>query len=169
MSKNFQKEFIENSIYRLEENLGKIKKSVGLLQDDLLWQRPNENSLSIGNQLLHLCGNIQQYGISSLGNQPDHRERDLEFGTKGGYDKEMLLQKLEEIISKTILICQDLSQSELERVRMVQGYQFSGIGVLIHLVEHLSYHTGQIIFYIKALTNQQMGFYDSVNLNTKNE
>ncbi|KPM49501.1 DinB family protein [Jiulongibacter sediminis] len=169
MTENFQKEFIDNCIYRLQENLSKIQKTVNLIDENLLWQRPNENSLSIGNQLLHLRGNIEQYGVSSLGNQPDHRERDLEFDTKGGFEKDNLLQKLKESIGKTIEICQSISAIELERVRMVQGYRFSGIGVLIHVVEHLSYHTGQIIFYTKALTNQQMGFYDAVNLNIKNE
>jgi uncharacterized damage-inducible protein DinB len=169
MTENFQKEFIDNCIYLLEENLDKIRKCLKLIDEDLLWKSPNENTLSIGNQLLHLHGNIQQYGVSSLGNQTDNRERNLEFETKGGYDKEYLLQKLEDAIAKTIKICQSLTFEELESVRMVQGYRLSGIGVLLHVVEHLSYHTGQIIFYVKILTNQQMGFYNDINLNIKNE
>ena len=54
-------------------------------------------------------------------------------------------------------------------MRSVQGFNFSGIGILVHVVEHLSYHTGQIAFYTKQLKNEQLGFYGDIDLNVKNE
>ena len=53
--------------------------------------------------------------------------------------------------------------------KQVQGFEFSGIGNIVHLVEHLSYHTGQIAFWVKQLKNEQLGFYDGHDLNTKNQ
>ncbi|UWX56585.1 DUF1572 domain-containing protein [Maribacter litopenaei] len=39
----------------------------------------------------------------------------------------------------------------------------------MHAVEHYSYHTGQIAFWVKLLKNKDLGFYDGMDLNTKNE
>ena len=40
---------------------------------------------------------------------------------------------------------------------------------LLHAVEHYSYHTGQIAFWTKQLKNTDLGFYDGMDLNIKNE
>ena len=50
----------------------------------------------------------------------------------------------------------------------MQGFELSGVGVVMHAVEHFSYHTGQIAFWVKQLTQEDLGFYDGMNLNTKN-
>lgn len=76
-----KKEFIEQCIFRLKENTAKIITCVEEINEEQLWQHPNESTNSIGNLLLHLCGNIRQYAISSLGFLPDSRERELEFST----------------------------------------------------------------------------------------
>ena len=52
---------------------------------------------------------------------------------------------------------------------IVQGFNFSGVGNIIHVTEHLSYHTGQIALWTKILKNKDLAFYGGVNLNAKNE
>ncbi len=51
----------------------------------------------------------------------------------------------------------------------MQGFNLSGIGIVIHAVEHYSYHTGQIAFWAKLMTNKDLGFFDGRDLNIKNE
>jgi uncharacterized damage-inducible protein DinB len=41
--------------------------------------------------------------------------------------------------------------------------------VVLHVVEHFSYHTGQIAFWVKQLTDHQLGFYANVDLNQQND
>ena len=94
------KEFIEQSIYRIEKNTPKIIKCLDQLTEEQIWLRPNDASNSVGNILLHLCGNIRQYAISALGDQPDIRERDKEFSTKSGDTKTELLNKLTTIVDE---------------------------------------------------------------------
>ena len=53
----------------------------------------------------------------------------------------------------------------LLKIRKVQVYKLSGIGCLIHAVEHFSYHTGQIALLTKNITNMDLGFYDGIDLN----
>ena len=119
--------------------------------------------------ILHLCGNISQYIISSLGETKDLRNRDLEFSLSEGMNKSAVLAKLEETVSTAKRVIFDADLDQLLKTRSVQGFSFSGVGVIIHVVEHYSYHTGQIAFWTKQLKNKDLGFYDGKDLNVKNE
>ena len=71
-----------------------VVKAIDFIDEKELWQLPVENGMSLGNQILHSCGNMRQYIISSLGNQIDSRKRDLEFKTKSQLEKKVLLKQL---------------------------------------------------------------------------
>jgi uncharacterized damage-inducible protein DinB len=161
-------EFINQSIYRIEKNTPKIIKCLDQLTEDQIWMRPNEVSNSIGNILLHLCGNIRQYAVSALGDQPDIRERDKEFSAQGGYTKEQLMKKLSDTLQEAITVMRTTDEVRLMKIYPVQGFTYSGIGIVVHVTEHYSHHTGQIIFWTKQLTGADLGFYSHVDLNKKN-
>jgi len=154
------------STYFLNWNLERIGRCLDELTEDQVWQRPNVSSNSVGNQVLHLCGNISQWILAGLGKAPDIRQRDEEFATLGGYSKEVLLARLTEVITKSIAVINGLKEEEMIRVRPVQAYEHDGTFIIMHVVEHLSYHTGQIIFWTKALKNIDLDFYAADDLNT---
>ena len=162
-------EFIEQSIYRIEKNTPKIIKCLDQLTEDQVWMRPNEVSNSIGNILLHLCGNIRQYAISALGDQADIRERDKEFSAQGGHTKEQLLKKLSDTLQEAITVMRTTDEVRLMKIYSAQGFTYSGVGIVVHITEHYSHHTGQIIFWTKQLTGTDLGFYSHVDLNKKNK
>jgi uncharacterized damage-inducible protein DinB len=161
--------FKEQIIFRLEEKQAHLLKCIEQLSEEDIWWRPNESSNSVGNILLHLCGNIGQYIISSLGQQPDTRERDTEFEVREGFNKAILWKKMANTIEEACKVVAATSQEEMLRERIVQGFQFSGVGVALHAVEHLSYHTGQVVYLVKLLKDRQIGLYDDFDLNQKNE
>ncbi|MBO0323275.1 DUF1572 family protein [Muricauda sp. CAU 1633] len=167
--KQLQEELVWNAGYRMNESLRMIKICLDQLPEKAIWQKPNESANSIGNLILHLCGNITQYGIASIQNLEDSRKRDEEFSTTSGYSKDELIQKLSDTIDEAKRAFYEAPLEELLRKRSVQGFHFSGAGNIIHVTEHLSYHTGQIALWTKLLNNQDLGFYDGVNLNAKNE
>lgn len=162
-------EIVENARYRMDESTRMIYKSLELVSEEELWQRPNDSLNSIANLIIHLCGNITQYAISSLGETADIRERDKEFSLKSGCDKAALLFKLSETVARAQQVMKGASTAQLLKKREVQGYQFSGIGIVMHVVEHYSYHTGQIAFWVKQLKNKDLGFYEGVDLRVKNK
>lgn len=164
-----EQEFISQAVFRMEENTPRIRKCLLLLDDKEVWQKPNSEMNSIGNLVLHLCGNITQYIISSLGNNPDNRIRDLEFSATGGLTRDELKDKITDTVTKAVAVMMQTTGEELTKVRMVQGFQLSGIGIIMHVVEHYSYHTGQIAFWTKQLKQKDLGFYKGVDLNVKNE
>jgi len=169
MNEEFVREFLSQAIHRIDENTPKLIACVRELDEAEIWKRPKPHSNSVGNIILHLCGNIRQYAISSLGSRQDVRERDKEFLVDGGYSASELLKKLTDTLNEAKGVIQTISAEELLRKRKVQGYTHSGIGIVIHVTEHYSYHTGQIIFWTKLLKDKDLGFYASVDLNVKNE
>lgn len=165
----FRGEFIENSCYRMEESLRMVTISLDQISEEQLWLKPNSSLNSIGTLILHLCGNMTQYGIASLLELKDARNRDAEFAADGGYSKKELLDLLSTTIDRVKNCMNTVTLDRLISKKQVQGFEFSGIGNIVHLVEHLSYHTGQIAFWVKQLKNEQLGFYDGHDLNTKNQ
>ncbi len=168
MENNFYTEFIEQSIDRIDQNTWKIERCIHELDEKDIWYHPNEHVNSVGNLVLHLTGNIRQYIISSLGEGPDARERDLEFSASGGYTKTELFNKLWDTVEVASSVIATISEENLLCKRSVQGFTYSGIGNIIHVTEHYSYHTGQIILLTKLFKNIDMGFYSGVNLNKRN-
>lgn len=165
---SFTEEFKSGCITRMEESLQRIRNCLSELTEEQIWKKPNDSLNSCGNLVLHLCGNIRQYGISSLGSTPDNRERDLEFSVTGGYTRKELIRMLTETISESSRTIKEATEENLTRFRSVQGFHLTGIGIIIHITEHLSYHTGQIAFWTKFLKNKDLGFYGGIDLNQKN-
>lgn len=168
MENIFRKEFIDQCLKSMDENTSKIKTCMNQLDEKDIWFRHNEHVNSIGNIILHLCGNIRQYIISSLGGAPDIRERDLEFSTAGRFTNAELTAKWRDTIREAKTIVAGASPENLLRHRVVQGTEHSGISIIVHVTEHYSYHTGQIIFLTKLYKNIDMGFYTGVDLNKRN-
>ncbi len=164
----FTNEFIQQSILRFEENTPKIEKCLTELTEDELWHRPNASSNSTGNVILHLCGNITQYVLSGLGKVEDKRERDKEFTSTRVLQKAELLNKLKTVVGSAVEIMRSLKDDDLLQKHSVQGYDLSAIGIIIHVVEHYSYHTGQIIYWTKLIKDKDLGFYSNVDLNKNN-
>ncbi|GAB4493443.1 MAG: hypothetical protein OHK0019_17390 [Saprospiraceae bacterium] len=162
-------EIKEQIILRMEENTPRIEKCLAELSEAEVWQRPNPASNSVGNLILHLCGNITQYAISSLGNKVDIRDREAEFAAEGGFSKAELLEKLTWTVREAVETIRRASREELLRERAVQGFRMSGIGIIVHVCEHYSYHTGQIAFWTKILKNKDLEFYAGIDLTVKNE
>ena len=161
-------EFKIQSIFRLKEGYRMVVKALDFIDEKELWQLPVENGMSLGNQILHSCGNMRQYIISSLGNQIDSRKRDLEFKTKSQLEKKVLLKQLKETIDASIQIIKKTNEQEYLKVKKVQAFSFSGIGLVLHAVEHFSYHVGQIAFWVKFLTQKDLGFYNGIDLAKNN-
>lgn len=161
-------EFIDQSVFRMKESLERIEKCLDQLSEDEVWHKPNEASNSVGNLIVHLNGNVTQYILAGMGGAKDNRNRDKEFEKTGGKDKKKLLSEFKTTMEKAFEACENMSPMDMLIQRTIQGFTLSGMGVIIHVVEHLSYHTGQIAYITKALTNQDLGFYAGQDLNVTN-
>jgi len=144
----------------IEESIPRIEKCLGLLTEEELWYKPNANSNSVGNIILHLCGNVRQWLGAGLGNLPKIRRRDEEFSTKGGFNKKELLEKLKEVQKMSEEVLAKLTPDDLLATHEVQVYQETGLSILVHVTEHFSYHVGQITYFVKAKKDLDTGYYE---------
>jgi uncharacterized damage-inducible protein DinB len=135
----------------LQQYLSRISESAAGLTDEQMWWRPNERSNSAANVILHLCGNLSQWGLAGLGGETYERHRQAEFETRGAATRQDLLDTLSQIVARACVVLARLDAAELERVRAIQGYEVTGLRALLGIVEHMSYHTGQIVFIAKML------------------
>ena len=149
---------------RLDEGGERIEKCLGMITRDEIWQKPNDQLVSIGNLVNHLCGNISQWVLRGLGGEDITRERSKEFEEITGETGVQLAVKLRTVIDKARNVVADLSESDLEKTYTIQGYQETGTAILVHVVEHLSYHVGQITFYVKLIKNIDVGYYEGQDL-----
>ena len=156
---------IREVIRRLyDESLARILKCIDQLNDAQIWWRPNENSNSIGNLVLHLCGNVRQWIYAGLGANDDYRNRQTEFDERGPIPKKELISRLTSTMELVKPIILNVTADELLKKRPVQTFEETGLTILVHVTEHFSYHTGQIAYISKELLDKPLGFYDGVIL-----
>jgi len=138
------------------EYLGKIEETVTLLTPEQVWWRANERSNSAGNLLLHLIGNLSQWVLAGLGGEPYERRRAAEFAAREGAPAAELLATLRAVVGRCSAVAARLDDDALAARHAIQGYRRDGFGVLLHVVEHMAYHTGQIVFVGKQLAGGQV-------------
>lgn len=122
------------------------------LSDAQLRWRPFDGSNAIANQLLHICGNLQQWCVDGILQLPSHRDRDREFSATD-VPRAELLQKVSTTLSSVRSVLREIRSDELGQARTIQGFTVTVAGALTHTIPHLVGHTHQIML----LTRMQLG------------
>lgn len=146
------------------ESIPRIKQCLEILSPTEIWHRPNAHSNAVGNLVLHLCGNARQWIVAGLTAQPDTRNRDYEFKERGPLPTSELMGLLDQTQAEIEAALSNLSATDLEQQYDVQVFRESGLSILIHAIEHFSYHTGQITYAVKAQKNIDTGYYNDLDL-----
>jgi|SRR5581483_1161246 len=151
--------FLDFSSNKLRELASRIDACLAKLTDDQVWARGHENENAIGNLVLHVCGNVRQWIVSSIGGAPDSRQRDAEFAAHGGVSVTQLRERVNVTIAEAVAVLEAVTVQRLPERMTIQGYDVSVLEAIYHVVEHFAMHTGQIIFVTKMLTGTDLGFY----------
>jgi uncharacterized damage-inducible protein DinB len=141
--------------------LDKIRRCVDLLEEPQVWWRANARSNSVGNLMLHLCGNLSQWVLEGLGGRPCERRRALEFTADRTATRAELLARLRGVVGGCREVAAGLTEADLAAPRTIQKYETDGLRALLHAWEHMSYHTGQIVLITKQLIGDrtEIDFY----------
>ncbi len=131
---------------RLQEERQRIDLCLRKLTEDEIWQRPREESNSIGNLCVHLAGNESHYLGHCVGGTDYVRDRPGEFNAEGGRSAEELSQGLAAAREATRRVFESLSTTDLDRIVDSDHPPNSTTRrVIFHVTHHYAYHTGQII------------------------
>ena len=151
-------EFIEASrVFLKDDFLPKLTHCLDQMRDEDIWWRPNEQSNSCGNLVLHLCGNLRQWILNSMGEGSYVRDRDSEFATRGPVSREVLIENISATVNEVDRVLANLPSKRLSERFAVQTYSTSGLQAIYHVTEHFSYHLGQILYIYKMRTDLSLG------------
>jgi uncharacterized damage-inducible protein DinB len=154
-------EFVGLARHQLvKEYLPKVQRCLTSLSEEDIWWRVHETDNSIGNLVLHLCGNVRQWIVSGVAGKEDVRNRPAEFSARGSVSKEVLLQRLDETLRAADETLSNFETTRLLEKRTIQGYNVTCFEAIFHVVEHFSGHVGQIIYITKMRTGKDLRFYN---------
>jgi len=131
----------------------KIAHCLDQLSEEQVWWRPGDSMNSIGNLILHLCGNMRQWMVAGIGGAADIRQRSAEFAERGPIPKAELLTRLKKVVAETKEAFERTHPADIARERMIQGETVTGWRAIFQTVPHFNGHTQEII----SFTRMQLG------------
>jgi len=137
----------------LEDAVGKIKHCVRQLSEQQVWWRPADSMNSIGNLILHLCGNVRQWITCGVGGAEDRRDRPREFSKRGPIPTGELLGRLDAAVAEAREALAKATAADLLAPRRIQGFEVTGMQATFESVAHFRGHTQEIVH----LTRFQLG------------
>jgi Protein of unknown function (DUF1572) len=154
-------QFVTETRQHLLASVSLIRHCLDQLDDSQVWWRPREDMNSVGNLLLHLAGNLKQRFGSTIGGEPDVRDRFGEFTERKPIPKSDLLRRFEDAARRADEMLAGLTPRRLVetcRYKLLAGTtEKSVLGVVLQTLTHLSGHAQEILH----LTRTQLG--DSYN------
>jgi uncharacterized damage-inducible protein DinB len=130
---------------------GQIAVCLDALSDEQLWWRPNGQSNSVANLVIHLAGSNRFYMEHVIGGAPDTRNRDAEFAARGGRSKADLRQHWAESVAATARTLESFDPARLMETTDRTGKTTTFAQILLHVSHHNSVHLGQIVYIAKQL------------------
>lgn len=137
----------------LNEALNRINHCLGQLNDEQVWWRPQPSLNSIGNLILHLCGNVRQWIVAGVGGAADDRNRPAEFAERGPIAKTELVRRLHAVVQEATAVLSRLTAARFMQLRRIQGAEVTGLAAVFNSIPHFRGHTQEIVH----LTRAQLG------------
>ncbi len=144
----------------LSDYVPKIERCLDRLTAHDIWWRPNEASNSIGNLILHLCGNVTMWILGGVGELPFERHRQLEFDERREIPASDLRGRLTDVMRQADEVLGAVDGNQLLSRRKIQDYDVTVLEAIYHVVEHFGMHTGQIILLTKARAGQDLSLWE---------
>ena len=151
LAQNFQ----AFAVRRMQMSQRDIARCVELLSPEQLLFRHGPYENSITNLLLHLEGNLQQWILYGVDQQPNIRQRDEEFSLDPAVGGAAAKQKLDKTVDEVCSIIMRLTPEQLlTRIDPLQADPWRNVTILeaiFQIVGHFQLHTGQILMLTKQL------------------
>lgn len=128
-----------------------IRACIEELSEEQLWWRPNKQSNSVGNLVLHVRGAVLHFLCRGVGGTKYERDRPAEFAASGSISKEELLASFDEMVEQATRTFDSLDASRLAEPSTEPAYYSIVFEDLFGVAIHLASHAGQIVFITKML------------------
>lgn len=137
---------------RITHNIpSQIRACVDELTEEQLWWRPNEQTNSVGNLVLHVSGSMRHYLSRGVGGIEYTRDRPAEFAERGPIPKAQLLATLDQTIAEAAATLDSFDCSRFLEPTDEQNYVPTVFDLIYNISIHLATHAGQIVYVTKML------------------
>lgn len=146
-------EFTNTLIRIFERDLDRMSNEIKLYSDEKkIWVIGGDIKNTAGNLCLHLCGNLQYYIGTLMGQTGYVRNRDLEFSEKFR-TRQQLLEEIARTRTSVTASLQKFDSSQMDALYPEEtlGYPMTYTFFMVHLAAHFSYHLGQINYHRRLL------------------
>jgi hypothetical protein len=143
--------FLDVSCRRLGEMTAFLVACVKKLTDEQIWQRQGAYENSVGNLILHLCGNARQWIMHGVGGAEDVRVRDKEFSADGGMSGAELIALFELTMNEAKQVIAAVPAARMTERITPQGRDVSVLEAIYQVAGHVQQHVGQIILVTKQM------------------
>ncbi|CDF80208.1 conserved hypothetical protein (DUF1572) [Formosa agariphila KMM 3901] len=146
MNKNELIQFFERDLKQLITELELYSK------EENIWRVEKNISNSAGNLTLHIIGNLHTFIGKEIGKTGYVRHRELEF-TQKNVPRPKLIKAINETIEMIRKSLVGLTDEELKMDYPIMKFPKveSNEYLLVHLMNHLSYHLGQINYHRRLI------------------
>ena len=141
--------FLQYSRERFARELERIHLCFDQIEEDEVWWHPAEGCNSIGNIIIHLCGNIGQWMTSVARGHADTRDRHREFDDQQNMTKAELLSLIDGTVEMALSAIQDTDVAKLTESLVIQAFHASFLTAIYETERHFSEHVGQIAYITK--------------------
>jgi uncharacterized damage-inducible protein DinB len=141
-------------LHVLEDLRAQLLEAVAPLDDAQLNRGVAGLRNTAGMVLRHVAGSERYWVGEVAGGRPAHRDREAEFGPDP-VRKTQILAEIERVAATTREVLERLTAADLVHeveVRRVRGpSRETKAGALLHAIQHLAYHLGQVRYLAKLL------------------
>lgn len=143
-----------------------IRAAIEPLTDEQIWWRPNEQSNSIGNIVLHLAGSLNHFLSRNIGGIDYTRDRAAEFAERRTIPKAELLAVFDDMVARAERTFASLAPERLGDPSPEPKMHTVVLQDLVNVLAHVANHAGQIVWIAKMLRGQTL---DDVWMRTHRE
>jgi len=129
----------------------RLLAAVEPLTDAQIWWRPNEQSNSIGNILLHLTGSLNHFLNRNVGGIDYSRDRAAEFAERRAIPKAELLALFDDMVARAERTFDALTPERLGDPSPEPKMHSIVLEDLLNVLAHLANHTGQVVWIAKMV------------------
>jgi uncharacterized damage-inducible protein DinB len=148
--------FLDTSRFFVSGYWSDIQECLNMLSTEELWWRPNDESNSIGNLLLHILGSLSHWILGGIGGAEIRRTRAEEFDRRSPLPKEDLLSKFHSTLQDVDRVFATINPSQLNNKMRIAGKEITWMAAIYLTIQHISMHTGQIILVTKLRTGKDL-------------
>jgi len=128
-----------------------IRAAVDTLTDEQLWWRPNDESNSVGNIVLHLTGSLNHFLNRNIGGIEYARDRDAEFAERRAIPRSDLLASFDDMVARAERTFEGLTPERLNDPSPEPWMSSIVFEDLLSVAVHVANHAGQIVWIAKML------------------